>query len=114
MYLNGNLLVVNILKICTVYYPFTDSDCGDITVESDTVFSGTTTLRSVPKISNITNETNVFYIIQLIAEKAQFPKEAIYAERTHLYMLVFILLDGLWLLSAFLLFGKNKICNLFV
>lgn len=52
------------------------------------------------------NDTDLFDIIQWIVQKAQLPKEANEAFRTDIYMLTFLFLDGMWLLTAFLLFGE--------
>lgn len=83
-----------------------DSECGNIDIDNDEIFSYKLSNKSIPDVSDITNDTSVSEIIQLILIKAQLPKQATYAERTNIYMILFTLIDCVWVVTAFLLFGK--------
>nr|XP_023028241.1 uncharacterized protein LOC111516303 [Leptinotarsa decemlineata] len=85
---------------------FYDHSCGDIIIENDydTFFTNNTTRKLLPLGSNVTDEEdNLQDIVYTIFEKGVFPKESVAARRTQIYIMIYIVSDGIWVITAFLL-----------
>ncbi|KAG5873027.1 hypothetical protein JTB14_012626 [Gonioctena quinquepunctata] len=97
----SNYIVV--MMYLTYFYNYT---CGNPKIGNSNIFSAKNIeLSLIPLDSNGTFEDDSLYnILYTVLEKGSLPPESKNAYRTQIYFQVYIILDGLWIITALLLF----------